>query len=79
MEHIINFCKGANTFFYYLFHPVELLSMAWGGVVNLSLPICTLIFLIALLLFMAGWSKGRKIATGSLFVFIIIHMLNAAL
>ena len=79
MEHIIDFCKGANKFFYYLFHPVEVLNMAWGGIVSLSLPICTLVFLIALLLFMAGWSKGRKVATGSLFVFIIIQMLNAAL
>lgn len=79
MEHIIEFCKGANTVFYYIFHPIKFLGMAWGGIVSLSLPICTLVFLIALLLFMAGWSKGRKIATGSLFLFIIIHMLNAAL
>lgn len=74
-----DFFKGMSKIMYYSFHPKELVKMIWSGLVTNSFEICLLLCLIAIMTWLIGWEKGKKIATGSILAYGVIQALNAGL
>ncbi len=74
-----DFFVGIGKVFYYLTHPAQLGMFIWGGLVKYSLPICLMICILALLLYLIGYDKARKFIAGSFFGYFVIQMINAAI
>ena len=84
MEEIKEFCIATKDFFinagkglFYITHPSSLGTLIWNGCVYNSFMICTIICLTSLIIYMCGNKKAKLGVTGSFFVYILIHMLNA--
>jgi NADH:ubiquinone oxidoreductase subunit H len=78
MDAIAKFAETMNQVFYYIGHPKEAGLAAWGFIDVNSYYICMIVCLLAVLLYLCGWEKGKKYAQGSTLIFILIKMLGTA-
>jgi hypothetical protein len=74
-----DFFVGIGKVFYYISHPAQLGMLIWGGLVKYSLPICLMICILALLLYLMGHDKAKKFIAGSFFGYFVIQMISSAL
>lgn len=85
-EAIKDFCESTKDFFvtagkilWYLTHPKKLGMLLWSGCVKYSLPICLIMCLLALILYLCGWKKIKPLIGGSFLGYLVIQMVNSAL
>lgn len=64
---------------YYLTNPKLLAWMIWNGLVKYSFWICIFICLFGIIAYLAGWTKGKQWAKGSMMFYIIVQMFNIGL
>lgn len=86
LQAIKEFCINTKDFFvtsgkilWYLTHPKNLAMFIWGGCVEYCLPVCAMICFLSLLLYLCGWDKAKRFASGSFLGYLAIQMINAAL
>lgn len=77
MGSISTFADHMNNFFFYITHPLDLLLLIWQGISYASFYICIAACFIGIILHMAEVDKGKKIAIGSIFIYLVICMINA--
>lgn len=78
LQKIGNSLDNINKVLFYISHPVSLAELLWKSLVTYSYPICMMVCLIGIILYLIGIKKGGKYAVGSLMAYIVIQMLNIA-
>lgn len=73
------FFIGIEKVFYYLTHLDQLCILIWNDLVKYSLPVCLMICILSLLLYLIGYNKARKLISGSFFGYVVIQMINSAI
>lgn len=64
------------TFCDYIIHPVKIAIGLWNGIYVISLPVCTTITIVCILLYIMGYKKYGKGATLSTIVLIGIQAIG---
>lgn len=74
-----DFFNAVSKIVHYITHPAELGMSIWGGLVKYSLPVCLIMCILALLLYLMGYDKAKKFISGSFFGYIVIQMIHSTI
>lgn len=79
LKQIGDLCESIGKGIYFITHPMEMASAAWTVIDSSSFFVLMVVCMGGVIVFILGYEKGKKIAIGSVGLYLVIRMISAGM